>query len=57
MLQQDTSGDFAHGQGMVYAIFLLMGIVGYACVPATAGYIVSASAGAEIVNKIKTLIK
>ncbi len=57
MLQQDTSGDFAHGQGMVYAIFLLMGIVGYACVPATAGYIVSASAGTEIVNKIKTLIK
>lgn len=51
MLQQAASPDFAHGQGAAYIIFLLMGIVGYACVPSTAGYIVHALGGHSLVSR------
>lgn len=51
MLQQDASGDFAHGHGGAYIIFLLMGIVGYACVPSTAGYVVHTLGGHALLSR------
>jgi conjugative transposon TraJ protein len=54
MLQQDASGNFAHGHGGAYIIFLLMGIVGYACVPSTAGYVVHTMGGHALVSKVNT---
>ena len=51
MLQQDASGNFAHGHGGAYIIFLLMGIAGYACVPSTAAYIVHSLGGHALVSR------
>jgi Homologues of TraJ from Bacteroides conjugative transposon len=55
MLQQDQSGDFVHGRGAAYIIFLLMGIIGYACVPATANYIVQALGGHALLSRANAL--
>lgn len=56
MLQQDASGDFAHGHGGAYIIFLLMGIVGYACVPSTAGYVVHALGGHALLSRANAAV-
>lgn len=54
MIQQDTSGDFVHGHGMMYIIFLLMGVIGYTCVPSTAGYVVHSLGGHGLLSRVNT---
>jgi hypothetical protein len=54
MIQQDASGDFVHGHGLLYIIFLLMGIIGYTCVPSTAGYVVQSLGGHALLSKVNT---
>lgn len=54
MIQQDASGDFVHGHGLLYIIFLLMGIIGYTCVPSTAGYVVQSLGGHALLSRVNT---
>lgn len=56
MLQMDTSTDFAQGKGAAYIIFLLMGIVGYMCVPSTASYIVQTFSGHALLSKAGSIV-
>jgi len=50
MLTSFTAG------GTAYILFLLMGIVGYTCVPGTANYIVQAAGGHPLLSKINRAV-
>ena len=52
MLQQNGQTP----EGLVYILFLLMGIVGYCCVPGTANYIVQVSGSHPLVGKVSRFI-
>ncbi|GGE18422.1 conjugative transposon protein TraJ [Sphingobacterium cellulitidis] len=42
--------------GMAYQVFLIIGIVGYFCVPSVANYIVHASGGSALVQKVNRML-
>ena len=51
-----SSGDtFFSATDMAYMIFLLIGIVGYFCVPTVANYVVHAGGGNSILTKVNTM--
>lgn len=51
-----SSGDtFFSSTDMGYMIFLLIGIVGYFCVPTVANYVVHAGGGNSILTKVNTM--
>lgn len=52
MLQQNGQTP----EGLVYILFLLMGIVGYCCVPGTANYIVQVSGSHPLVGKVNRFV-
>lgn len=52
MLQQNGQTP----EGLVYILFLMMGIVGYCCVPSTANYIVQASGGHPLMGRVTRFI-
>lgn len=43
--------------GTIYTIFLLMGIIGYFCIPSIAGYLVNAANVSSTLNRAQQLIK
>lgn len=51
-----SSGDtFFSSTDMAYMIFLVIGIVGYFCVPTVANYVVHAGGGNSILTKVNTM--
>ena len=55
--QLDTEGDtFFSSTDIAYLIFLLIGVVGYACVPSVANYVVHAGGGNTVVQKVNSII-
>lgn len=54
-LQQNAGGAFS-ASGLPYILFLLMGIAGYCCVPATAGYIVQTAGGHALLPRINRAV-
>jgi len=62
MLKMDLSqiaeqGDtFFSRTGMAYQVFLIIGIVGYFCVPSVANYIVHAGGGSALMQKVNRML-
>lgn len=55
--QIDSAGDtFFSSTDIAYLIFLLIGVVGYACVPSIANYVVHAGGGNVMVQKVNSII-
>ncbi len=55
--QIDSSGDtFFSSTDVAYLIFLVIGIVGYFCVPSVANYVVHAGGGNAVVQKVNSII-
>ena len=55
--QIDSAGDtFFSSTDIAYLIFLLIGVVGYACVPSVANYVVHAGGGNTVVQKVNSII-
>lgn len=55
--QIDSAGDtFFSSTDIAYLIFLLIGVVGYACVPSVANYVVHAGGGNMVVQKVNSII-
>jgi conjugative transposon TraJ protein len=55
--QIDSAGDtFFSSTDIAYLIFLLIGVVGYACVPSIANYVVHAGGGNIVVQKVNSII-
>lgn len=55
--QLDAAGDtFFSSTDIAYLIFLLIGVVGYACVPSVANYVVHAGGGNTVVQKVNSII-
>ncbi|MFC4213369.1 conjugative transposon protein TraJ [Pedobacter lithocola] len=55
--QIDSAGDtFFSSTDIAYLIFLVIGIVGYFCVPSVANYVVHAGGGNAVVQKVNSII-
>lgn len=55
--QLDSAGDtFFSSTDIAYLIFLVIGIVGYFCVPSVANYVVHAGGGNAVVQKVNSLV-
>ena len=55
--QIDSAGDtFFSSTDIAYLIFLLIGVVGYTCVPSIANYVVHAGGGNIVVQKVNSII-
>jgi conjugative transposon TraJ protein len=52
----ETGSTFFSSTDTAYIIFLIIGIAGYFCVPSVAGYIVHATGGSGLLQKVNTIV-